>query len=384
MIANEARIVLNVIAGSSDQMSRSFMPGVPVPPFSVGACGAWKISAPDVDGAHFYLAFDGQRLHIAAVSPESNLFVLGVEIRTAFVPLPAPCVLFFGGACIAISAQAKSSGTVPLSGVRRPRTLPDLSRTGQIQTQLFDVSQAMLARTQRLELSPSLLGSLGEAPSVAAPTAEQTARLEVLPARITTLSGTLDLASTLYDGGALRERAKQLASGTVTAPVVPPPPAVNEGSAPRPAERRNILQKPLAAVRRASVVGRIAFMLAPLAVAIGVWDLRGTGSLAAAAGAAARPRVMHPIANSAPRASASASQGTAPPALARVTKSENVVQPLAASLPSDALERAALAAAFSGNRAEAALLYDRLASTRKARVFELAARLARADRVRKP
>jgi hypothetical protein len=44
----------------------------------------------------------------------------------------------------------------------------------------------------------------------------------------------------------------------------------------------------------------------------------------------------------------------------------------------------ALIAAFSGNRAEAAALYERLAVARNSRTFALAARLSREDRVRKP
>jgi hypothetical protein len=44
----------------------------------------------------------------------------------------------------------------------------------------------------------------------------------------------------------------------------------------------------------------------------------------------------------------------------------------------------ALIAAFSGNKAEAAALYDRLAATRNSRIFALAARLTREDRIRKP
>jgi len=44
----------------------------------------------------------------------------------------------------------------------------------------------------------------------------------------------------------------------------------------------------------------------------------------------------------------------------------------------------ALIAAFSGNKAEAAALYDRLATSRNSRTFALAARLTREDRVRKP
>jgi hypothetical protein len=55
-----------------------------------------------------------------------------------------------------------------------------------------------------------------------------------------------------------------------------------------------------------------------------------------------------------------------------------------AAPPRDPSERLAFAAAFSGNKAEAAAIYERLAVTRNSRIFALAARLTREDRVRKP
>jgi len=55
-----------------------------------------------------------------------------------------------------------------------------------------------------------------------------------------------------------------------------------------------------------------------------------------------------------------------------------------AAQPHDRSERLALIAAFSGNKAEAAALYEQLAQKRNSRVFALAARLTREDRVRKP
>jgi hypothetical protein len=362
MIANES-IVLSVIAGSSAQMSRVFTPGMPVSPFSVGSCGDWKISAPEVDGAHFYLAFDGQRLHIAAVSPGSNLFVLGVGIGTSFVPLAVPCNLFFGGACIAVTnaASAASARTVPVAVLPRSGDLPDLS------------AQAMQVRTQRMVITASLLASLREAPNSSRSAAEHTGSHEVLPARISRLSGNLDLASTLYDGGALRERAIQLASGAA-APSGPPPDAV---PAVEPAAEPSLFQRPFVALRSANPVRQALLLLAPFAIVVGVWGLRGTGSMAQASGASARPAPAH----SAPAQPVSAAT---PPPLVVASSSASAASPTLAPPASDGLERAALAAAFSGNKLEAAQLYERLAMGNRARLFALAAQLARADRVRKP
>jgi|GEM_PF-2860760 len=363
-------IVLSVIAGASSRTKRVFSVGAAVPPFSVGSLADWAITAADVQGAHFYLAFDGQRLHVAAVSPGSNIFVPGLEVGTAFVPLPVPCNLFFGAGCIAITSESNGSRTTPLAAaIRTSHRLPDLSRTDQMQTQLFDLSRAMQHRTQRLEVPESTLASL-RAGSVAGPTPSGVQSHEIAAPRTFALSGTLDMASTLYDGGALRERAAQLAS--VMAPAAT--------AAVEPAQaRRNWLAKPLAAFRRGSLPRQITLLMLLLLAAVASWWMPRARTVAAAASApvraAAAPSV--PIAKQ-------AGVTSKPPLLASVSSAPTEDLARAPSRSSDALERAALGAAFSGNKVEAAALYDRLAAGHDARLFSLAARLAREDRVRKP
>jgi hypothetical protein len=307
-----------------------------------------------------------------------------------------------------------------------PLPIIDLSRRDLQPTQVVDLSRTMQLHTVRLEISENLLAELREAPAaetasqaVAPPAATASSfqsgdTLIMQPAPVRTLALALprhldrdpprvDLANTLYDGGALRERAAQLASGYGSQTTAPkalgvPPPAVQQ-----PARPQN---RALAAFRASSLPKRLTVALLPLAIA-GVWVMADGAASASAPGvpgahssAAAGPPAPAVAGSAASVGSAastvnaaSAGSATPMPSLAATapttTLEPAVAAPRAAALegsaqPRDPSERLALIAAASGNKAEAAALYERLATKHNSRTFALAARLVQNDRVRKP
>lgn len=250
---------------------------------------------------------------------------------------------------------------------------------------------------------------------------------------------TAALTSTLYDGGRLRDYAARLAANA-PAPTAAAAPA--HSAATSSAEASVSSQPPveLSSRRSKAKPGRVALALRVGGLCLGllgiasVWSRQQSANAnpspphvaAAASGgaalAAAPAPAAHPAPPSAPRPhpapamlAASATAGSAlvaptlsaahsgvsaAPSLSAVPSSpaaptSNGAQPAAAAGATHAAvasesadlastERAAFAAAFSGNDSSAAALYAKLAADSHSRTFELAARLAREGRIRKP
>jgi hypothetical protein len=377
----EPRVVLSIKTGESSLGRREFAWGTPVPPFSVGTSGGWPIQAPAVGETHLFLMFDGYRLYAAAASPAHDVSVDGVAIGGAWTHVAVPSLLAFGAASIGIDCE--DAGRSVAEAIR-PRPIIDLSRAEQQPTQVMDLSRTLQLHTVRLEISDRMLAELREAP------APEVTRFQPAPVQTQVFARprqfepkpppAAELVNTLYDGGALRERAAQLASAeqveseAVAAQITP-------AKVRKP--RLRMLRSKLALFRRSSLPTQLTIALLPLAIA-GVWltpdsSVSAASSLAKQAGHAP----VHPSASgpaSAPSAPETEALSPAPttPSASKPAVFETAPQ------SHDESERLALIAAFSGNKAEAAALYDRLAVTRNARVFALAARLTRDDRVRKP
>jgi hypothetical protein len=250
------------------------------------------------------------------------------------------------------------------------------------------------------------------------------------------------LTSTLYDGGRLRDYAARLAANTPppTGAAAPAPSAATSG-----AEASVSSQPPveLSSRRSKAKPGHVALALRISGLCLGLLGIAGVWSrqqsakanpspphvAAAAPGgpalAATPAPAAHPAPPTAPRPhppaerTASGTAGSAlvapalstarrdvsaapspAPSLSAVSSSpaaptSNAAQPPAsagathAAVASESAdlastEHAAFAAAFSGNDSSAAALYAKLAADSHSRTFELAARLAREGRIRKP
>ena len=418
------RIVLSVASGTSALARRSFSWGSPVAPFSVGTRADWPIYAPGVEETHLYLTFDGYRLHAACASPESQVSVDGSPLSTHWLPLSVPCNLRFGGARLLISSEEEEPAALPRAAVDPRQTLilpspvvnpmqtarmltsphgpvPDLKQSDQQQTQVVDLAHTLQLRTQRVEVSESLLNELREAPRSDSAVVREAAPFQSAPVTMKTLSPVIDLASTLCDGGALRERAAQLVAHEPPAPLIRPltdsahaaREAANQRAEPardrimnraRPRVRSSV-ERAWRAVLQSSPPRKLTVLLLPLAAA-GVCAMRNaddqssTHAPAAVRRAAQTASALRSPPPVAPRPTTAPSPLAAPPPDA----SDALPSPPRRDLAAVASERAALAAAFNGNKAEAAALYEGLAASRQARVFSEAARLAREDRIRKP
>jgi len=430
MIGQPSHLLLRLVAGSSPQHSRTLPWGSNVPPFSVGQRGDWTISAPGVMDAHLYLAFDGARLCVAAVSPRNEVKVHGAPLPATWSELALPAELQFGGARV----QARALFSAPET----------LAVTKQLE--LGSLAPLLLAARPVAGRSPAARPS-------AAPLSAHPAQLE-----------------TACDGGALRAHALRLMAQTATAARLAPQPEPQPGLEPargRPpaqaeladlAAQRRSAHEPLAAPRRSvllaigdgarwrqidrqlrAALAQLRTALAQRASAVRQWlrrvraTLRQPGPLSApwrAPGARQRARQSAIIAlascaaivlvwrstrsvsaaASAPARDA-ASAAEAPrqpsaPATATVPTSDAAATREPAAAPLDAhvdapvepspapapelpppaspeLQRAAFRAALSGDES-AAGLYQRLASGPDARVFQLAARFAARGHVRKP
>jgi len=283
----------------------------------------------------------------------------------------------------------------------RPSPIIDLSRPERQPTQVMDLSRTLRLHTVRLEVSQDMLAELRTAPaevgSEPAPPSPvmshswpESEAWSAQPATVRTLAferppqlaqqaGALELANTLYDGGALRDFASQLA-GTRENESASASASVNAEEPPRGSLVARTLRRQLAAFRRASWTRQLTIALLPLAIA-GVWTMQDASATASVAQPRASARAPAP-----PRSLPSASPVTAPVASAAAS-SPSAASSAAAAPPArldDPNERLALIAAFSGNKAEAAALYEGLARSHNSRAFALAARLVREDHVRKP
>lgn len=418
----EPRIILSLKAGESPITKREFAWGTPVPPFSVGKGGDWAIAAAAVDERHLFLAFDGYRLHAAAASGAHDVTVDGVTLGGEWMHIAVPSLLAFGAASISI--ECEEVGRAVAAPVR-PQPIIDLSRADRQTTRVMDLSSTLRLNTVRLEVPEKLLAQLREAPApegtpqqvtpqvAAAAWLQSGNTLTIQPAPVRTLTFTRphhldpqvrpgELVNTLYDGGALRERAAQLANGQAGAGLTPDAasaPPVSDQSLPAPKHTSGVLGRPLAAFRRSSVPKQLTIALLPLALA-GLWAMKGgsasaSGSAAVSAARAKAPPAASVVAKASdapsPTSESPAANAPSTPGISNAPTTPGAANPAIKSpaaetsaQPHDPRERLALLAAFSGNKAEAAAIYDQLAATHNSRTFALAARLTRDDRVRKP
>jgi hypothetical protein len=272
----------------------------------------------------------------------------------------------------------------------------DLSRTLQLHTVRLEVSEATLAELREAKAEPAA-PRFAPVPPVSALQSGDTLRIESASVRTLAFELPRDLVQrpagggltdTLYDGGALRDLAGQLAAVRESESAAPP--AAERVPAPRNPTLIDAMRRPLAAFRKSSWQKQLTIALLPLAIA-GVWAMRDGSASASSARPVASVRA--PVPSAAPPPTRAASAQTTNPILtasnsvgpsSERTPLEVAARPSDAARPGDPSERLALIAAFSGNKAEAAELYERLATTRNSRTFALAARLAREDRVRKP
>ncbi|HKO46860.1 MAG TPA: hypothetical protein VJV79_04015 [Polyangiaceae bacterium] len=372
MNVRHLRVVLKLSAGASSQLERAFVWGTPAVPFSLGAQGDWPIVAPGVGETHLFLGFDGHRLLAAAASPAHSVAVQGLPIGTDWTEVPVPSRLVFGAAGIAVECEEGGVAEAPI----RPRPIVALSRPEQLPTQVFDLSQTLQLRTVRLDIPESMLAELRGAPPPEpqpelprpAPT---TTRAFQLPTHLARASAPVELANTLYDGGALRELAAQLAVVDERVDT-----QVAAQSVPAPLEVGGALRRRLATFRESSLPKQLTIALLPLAM-VGIWAMPDSPASAAAQVRSATKSIAQSNAPSAAPAPGAPGAPGAPSA-------SLPTGPEIPGLPSDPRERQALIAASSGNKADAAALYEHLASARNSRTFAIAARLTREDRVRKP
>ena len=219
-----------------------------------------------------------------------------------------------------------------------------------------------------------------------------------------------ELDRTMYDGGALRDYARMLVEGQWEESPVPTTQA--ERDAPRASsESRSRAWGGVSA--RVAVSARWASACMHWRAARSHWSaarpsrklvlaLLPLSLVAAAAGTIVTLTRQTPPALSAPQPTAVMPSRRLPSAPARAVPPPSTPAPVQAPLPPPAasapqhgvetaalvadpvLERAALRAAFDGNKREAIAAYERLAARPGGEPFKLAARLLREDRVRKP
>lgn len=311
-------------------------------------------------------------------------------------------------------ALLREAGAEPQSvPPRSPKATPATA-----QSRLIPLTEAL---AERVEPASNRSGSATAMPDLA--TARTIPSFEPVPVGTTTVifsspsagpAAPAALTSTLYDGGSLRDYAARLAANA---------PSSNSTDAPEHSSTSSragaaVSSLPPAVLPRRSSKGRPGRLALALRVAgvclgllgvAGVWSrqqsARANPSLsrvaAAASGgtalaAAAPAAAAQPAPPSAPRAAPTmiaTSAASAGPALIAPALSppHGDVSPSPSATPSPpesadlaSTEHAAFAAAFSGNDSSAAALYAKLAADSHSRTFELAARLAREGRIRKP
>lgn len=398
MISRPSHLLLSVIDGEAREKSLGLEWGQHRRPFSVGSEGDWAVRAPGVADVHLYLAFRGSRLCVAPASAETRVRAGGVRLPETWSELPLPAELRFGQARLRARAALSSKDTLATTHEVDPRKLAPL----------LDASRPRGARSRAALLETALLKTEPAAPRS-------------------------PLLETMCDGGALLREAERMAAesraraaGQPAAPSSPPlhapdPAAFAADEGAEAVAERAGFMRPLAhgllslrsllagygsqASRRWRKLSSLRWPTLPGASSTRL--RRGaSAALGVALLAVLAVRLLAPAAASAP-----ASEDTAEAAVERAafveeqahaglrpvspeasTPAELAPAPaespspatLEADAPSPQLQREAFRAAVSGEGAAAARLYQQLARGPDARVYQLAARYAAQDRVRKP
>jgi hypothetical protein len=140
MPTGDPQLLVSVLTGETEMGFIRFVPDQPVPALTVGLDGNWQVAAPGVTPAHFSLLFDGQRLYVAALSPDAPVYINGTPIDGRWWMLSAPAELRFGHACLRVTFETPSS---PAPGPRRPgASAPDVGpQAGAVATVLGAAAQ---------------------------------------------------------------------------------------------------------------------------------------------------------------------------------------------------------------------------------------------------
>jgi hypothetical protein len=137
-------IEVRVVRARTEHAAVTFTPGVPTQPFSVGTNAQWSVLGDGVGAIHLFLGFDGQMVHVVAASPGMPVLIGGGSIGAAWVTVPVPCEIHFGGASLMI----RRLGVVPANSDVVPSTLSDGGALLQAaQRAAGDASPAPLSRS---------------------------------------------------------------------------------------------------------------------------------------------------------------------------------------------------------------------------------------------
>lgn len=398
---------LTVVAGATGTPTHTFNSGAAEALLSVGSDGDWKIFAPGVQPTHLYFTFDGMQLQVAAASEDAGVLVRGLRVGTQWSRVFMPSEIHFGGACILALAAEPSESRVSaeqpvvsesqkdddddgITLFRDPLT-PSAAISAELGSEMDH-----LARQSRPAASEHL-GLAADAAAVADGISE------------TVPPGDFESEPpTCYDGGALRQKAAQLAqvtpSGSCSASaelVKAADPRADVGVSPktqqdtagvqaRHSEIHGLVGRAVASWRRASRVQRAIGVLSTAVLCAALWSPDSN------ARARASPVQMVATAGStnvawsqAPRSisglavgSAAASLLALPRASSRPSDASNANDDKPRSVTSDPTrQRDAFNAARAGRLAEAAEMYLQLAKTSNSDVFSKAAHLARSNAV---
>jgi|GEM_PF-746997 len=100
-VLREPDLLVTVIRGSTQQVTRAFRSGEVVSPFSIGSQGDWAVSAPGVVPVHVWLKFDGASLY--AASGDGSAQLSAVPLGSNWKPVQTHTELRFGFALLRIA-----------------------------------------------------------------------------------------------------------------------------------------------------------------------------------------------------------------------------------------------------------------------------------------
>jgi lysophospholipase L1-like esterase len=115
----EPDLVVTVIRGSTQQVTRSFRSGEVAPPFSIGSQGDWTVSAPGVVPVHVWLWFDGASLYAARGDGSAQLHATPLD--SDWKPVQKQTELRFGFALLRIAQAPIDYSDASLRKGDRPR-----------------------------------------------------------------------------------------------------------------------------------------------------------------------------------------------------------------------------------------------------------------------
>ena len=112
-------LVVTVIRGSTQQVTRCFRAGEVAPPISIGSQGDWVVSAPGVVPVHVWLWFDGASLYAASGDGSAQLH--GTPLDGNWKPVQTQSELRFGFALVRIAQAPVDYSDASVTKGERPR-----------------------------------------------------------------------------------------------------------------------------------------------------------------------------------------------------------------------------------------------------------------------